>query len=343
MFKLLGFWQTKGSSWLYIFYGLLVHFVFVECHLIFEFGFLFILETFEDFANVMTLLPTVSLVCLKSINFRIYINEMEELLEQVRTIFNGSTVSRKFENELRKIEKIYKAFWGAALASCVIGAFIPFVQHILPYKMWFPWDYEQSEIRFWGYATYQIIASLVDCSISVVLVLLPVMFMVYILGMFEDLSDRLEALKSPKQRSQMSDANIHRKFLDCIEYHRKILTFTRKVEKIFSFTFFAQGIMSTIILCSIAFALTVASEYRFVCITILFNINFNRFPQPSNLQLLANSQYIWYRWLSKYFCLASMELLSRWRLTTYQQSFFIPIGISKIETIKAVREFLWST
>lgn len=245
------------------------HLLSIDLYTSLQFVYLFIFETAEDFMNVMSLFPTCIALCFKSLNFIWQVDEVEELFEMLRVIFTDNEMNEDFKNQLRRVDKLFKYFWGSAVVTSALGITVIFFQHELPYRMWFPYDIETNEFGFWLSAVYQIIISCSVCGIVAVFDLFPTFFMSYILGMLQQLCGRLEELK--KREILNSDGSVNedrikdnkKDFIQCINYHLAILTVTRKVEKIFSAVLMTQGMMSTLILCTTAFALTIVSTFNF--------------------------------------------------------------------------------
>lgn len=144
--------------------------------------------------------------------------------------------------------------------SCIFSVITPFTQHILPYPMWFPFDYEKNEPLFWLSVLYESITVFPNCCIAIAIDLIPIMFMTYILAMMEQLCDRLEGLKRGS-----SDELIR-----CVNTHLKILELKNKVEKIFSAILFLQCLLSCFILCTVSFALTNVSQNKSISMKPIF-------------------------------------------------------------------------
>lgn len=264
--KIFGLWQTEKSSWIYFMYGIVMHLFFLELFTILQFGYLFSVETFADFANLMSMLPTYFALCVKSINWFYNLSQIEALFDLITENLNSGTVTEKMKNHVKRVDKIFKIFWGSAASSCVLGAFVPFVAHQFPYRMWFPYNYEDNAFMFYLAAIYQIVDTLCYSGVDIVFDTFPVMFMSYILAMLQQLGDRLEDLKKNKRiEGGTSDGVVVKTYyvdntkelLQCIKYQKNILEITKRVEKFFSVVFLVRGLMSTLILCTTSFALTI--------------------------------------------------------------------------------------
>lgn len=263
--KIFGLWQTKKSSYGYFVYGIIMHLFFLEVFTILQFGYLFSFKTFADFANLMSMLPTYFALCVKSINWFYNLSQIEALFDLITENLNAGVITEKMKNHVIRVDKIFKIFWGSAAASCVLGAFVPFVAHEFPYRMWFPYDYESNSTLFYLAAIYQIVDTLCYSGVDIVFDTFPVMFMSYILGMLEQLGERLESLKKCKpfnEDGSRNEKNVDnaKELLKCITYQKNILEINRRVEKFFSVVFLVRGLMSTLILCTTSFALTIVNR-----------------------------------------------------------------------------------
>jgi hypothetical protein len=181
---------------------------------------------------------------------------------------------------------IFKVLSVAAITTGVFALGIPFVSHELPYKMWFPYDYKKNQLHFWLSVAYQgfdtICFSVVDITHDVLIA----MFMCYIIGMLEELCGRLENMKVGElslnqkktnqkrfdskakskirdigESSKASDAETEnkREFLKCLMFHSKVTRISRKVEELFSTMIMVQGLMTTLVVCTTMYALTIVS------------------------------------------------------------------------------------
>lgn len=114
---------------------------------------------------------------------------------------------------------------------------------------------------FWTSITYQHIATVLGSSTNAFLEIIPVLFMVYIIAMLEQLCDEVEMLKKPQKGAKRecwqrdtTDSESHRsKLIKIIEKHRNLLEITRKFERIFSLTFFVRGLASTVVFAPLHF------------------------------------------------------------------------------------------
>lgn len=266
--KVFGIWQTKESSWTYLIYGIVMHLIFVDIYTLLQFGYLFTFETFEDFAVLMSVLPTYIAMLLKSLNFIMHIEEVKVLFDSVEAVLEKDPMTDKFKKRVENVDKVFRFFWASAVTTTVLGSLIPIVTRKLAYRMWFPYDYKNNALLFWLSAGLQSFESITYCGLDMVLNMFPAFFMAYIISMLEHLCDRLDGLK--KRKTLNADGSINqeerknnsKEFLNCVKYHLRIIEITRSVEKIFSTVLFLQGLMSTLILCTTSYALTIVILFK---------------------------------------------------------------------------------
>ena len=93
--------------------------------------------------------------------------------------------------------------------------------------------------------------------VVVALDMLPVFFMSAANGLLEELSERLSRIGENQQNIQKD----LKELLKCIEIHLKIKHFTKATGDMFSTTILIQGLLSSILLCSTAFSLSLVRHF----------------------------------------------------------------------------------
>jgi hypothetical protein len=259
--KIAGVWQRKSSSWTYFCYGIVVHLIFVDLYTLLQFAYLFTFETFEDFAILMSLLPTYCSLTVKSIIFMTRGDKVAELLNTLKEMVEREKFSENLEKHLKRIDFVFKFFWGSAAVTCFMALGIPFINQELPFLMWFPYDYKNNEFLFWFNVAYQGSEVLCYSAVNVILDTIPAMFLCYIHGMLEEFYGRLESIQAEESSMERTRdvKNRQKNFLDCMALHSKIVGMAKKVEEYFSTMIMVQGLMSSVILCTTAYALTIVS------------------------------------------------------------------------------------
>jgi 7tm Odorant receptor len=189
-------------------------------------------------------------------------NDIEELFFMISENLRSEPKLDLVEKRIKRIDKIFKAFWTSALFTTSTIVLVPFYSGELPYKMWFPYDYRQSKILFWLSAAYQELDTFCFSGADIALEILPVIFMSYVLGMLDQLCDRLEQIKIPKTLNsdgsinQMMRCNNKKEFERCIKYHMAIVDICEKVKNVFGPVLMIRGLLSTLVLCTTSYALT---------------------------------------------------------------------------------------
>lgn len=184
-----------------------------------------------------------------------------ELFASIEETYGKGLASRKSFRHVKQVYKIFIAFWSSAVMSCLVGGIAPFKSRDLPYRMWLPEKGIDNDLVFWLSAMYQTINTTCLSGVDIVLDVLPVFFMSYVLEMLEELCEQLERIKSPTlfNEDEMEDQSNRKLFIKCIKLHSRIVGLARNVEDIFAIALLMRGLMSTLIFCTTAFALTVVS------------------------------------------------------------------------------------
>ncbi|CRL02775.1 CLUMA_CG016006, isoform A [Clunio marinus] len=154
--------------------------------------------------------------------------------------------------------KIYLMLWSSALVMCTAGVFVPFINHKLPYKVWFPFetDIEKNELGFWVASFLVVFNSFFGSAIDMALDILPVTFMAFAIGLLNELSERIKKVRT------------YDDLVQCVVIHRKIKLFVNEIYENFATAIFIQGIMSSLILCTGVFTMSVTkSTADFIQIT----------------------------------------------------------------------------
>lgn len=266
--KVLGMYQKSNSSWLYRFYGFLMHFVAVELYFVWQWVYLvWMIDNVEELSDLLSLLITHFGMFFKLINFMYKIEKFEALLRMFDELFKFSASEddrerTKLRKQTKSVQNLFKAFWMSGLFAVSSAACLPFFyskEHRLPYNMWFPVDYKKSRNWFYALTLYQISQGYSFCCVVVSLDMLPVFFMSAANGLLEELSERLERIGSDRENNPKNDQKDLNELLKCIEIHLKIKHFTKATGEMFSTTILIQGLLSSILLCSTAFSLSLVS------------------------------------------------------------------------------------
>lgn len=276
IFKAGGMWQDGNQSWMYFAYGHLVQLIFVELYIVGEFLYIYNAKDFVDFIQATILIPTFVAQLLKTINFFVKLRTIKQSFENLKSLLELSAPEsfphrERVRKEVAKGFKIFKAYYGLALMTCITGAVVSyevtFALHQLPYKLWFPFDTETSKIGFEVARLYLVLTPFVVSIFDATLDILPVVFMTFAIGLVKELSDRLAEVgkikevggKGSTKRQQATPADAEVELIKCIEIHQRILEYVAEIKHNFSAAIFMQGFMSSLTLCTCAFTMSVVS------------------------------------------------------------------------------------
>lgn len=123
-----------------------------------------------------------------------------------------------------------------------------------------------NELKYYAAAVYNMLDSLVCASLNIALDSVPVIFMSYTIAMVHELSKRLEKIGEDKieekqRKSQSRDRNMT-ELMKCVEIHLNLKGFSSQIVRRFSLMIFFQGMISSLIICTCIYILSL--------VTILF-------------------------------------------------------------------------
>lgn len=248
------------------------HMFFVDFSLISTLMYFTTFKDLEDFSEAFGMLPTFVGEFLKTINFIFKKRQIELLMKSLQDLIEHdewieTSKGRKLQRRIAQIDKIFKLFLIGVFLSLTFSSFVPFTSHKVPYKMWLPWDYNQNEIAFWVMAFYQVVIGFIVAPAVIILDTIPAFVMSFVTGLIEELNDRLEQITLNSIKKQI-DGKSSRCLIDkfsldelekCIVIQQKIKSLVKEIGDVFGAILWVQGFMSTLILCTTSFSLTVVS------------------------------------------------------------------------------------
>lgn len=277
--KISGFWQNESSSWLYRFYGFFMHGIFISFFMLFQVFYFFHVESTQELLDCIGTWLTVFGEFFKSLY---WMSQMKKILELVNDLENLVKLSEYAENKSRNQLKGYlkqgsfahRMIMVSGVSTCLLAGLVPLFNrqdHKLAYVMHFPYlDYKHNDSLFILLALYQM-SPVFICLCILTVDCLPILFLCFAIGMIEELSTRLENIgvkqnvraitKNPQlvQKRQNENETAHNELLQCVKIHLKIRDFVSKIQKNFSAVICVQGVISSIVFCSIAFMLSLVS------------------------------------------------------------------------------------
>ena len=265
--KFLGLWKIERSRITLIFFSFCLHAVLIEFFILLQVIFLLEKDSFKDISAVIVVLPTCIAILVKSKKFIFNSYLIEDMFESIQEILVLNKASEEFAARSRKIEKLFKIYFLFSMVACCFVILGPITTHKLPYQIWFPFTYEDNTFIFWLAAIHQVIISFYLTSIDLVFYTFPLIFIIYIFGMFEQLAMTVETLKRNKTLNadgsinKADQMNCSQEFIKIITCHQKVLELTKNFESFFSICLFCSGLQSTIVICTSSFLLT---EVRYI-------------------------------------------------------------------------------
>ena len=272
IFKFFGLWQEKNSSWPYRIHGGLVNLFQIQLFTLFHFFYLFHFENIFDLTDCIATFFTNFGEVFKSISFVIKLQDIKKLvhaLEDLLSEFRNIKSCDKILKRLKFVRIVFKVFFVSAFATCALAGLVPIFNmkdHTLAYRMYFPYiDYKNNDTWFITLALYQMLP--ITASVMIITIdCLPVFFMAYAIGMLEELSDRFATIRvrptvaqitaDPTLVKPQNNEEDLKELLKCIQIHQAIRNLITDVQEIFSFVIFVQGLISSLIFCTLAFMLS---------------------------------------------------------------------------------------
>lgn len=127
-----------------------------------------------------------------------------------------------------------------------------------------------NELKYYAAAVYNMLDSLVCASLNIALDSVPVIFMSYTIAMVHELSKRLEKIGEDKieekqRKNQSRDRNMT-ELMKCVEIHLNLKGFSSQIVRRFSLMIFFQGMISSLIICTCIYILSLVT---ILCFNIL--------------------------------------------------------------------------
>lgn len=275
-----GILQNKKASKYSIALAFIVHLIFAECFVLFGVIHLLNVQNVNTFSESIGVIPLFVMTSIKSLHFLYNKNKVEAMLMELKQLIEkDSWIEKqngaKLKLRIKNVATISTIFIGTGAVGLLGASTIPFLSHKLPVKMWFPYEYENSEMFFWLSALYQIIAGIYILMLMLIH-LVPMIFITYLTGITEELCDRLKVITTKETKSQTlattSKATTSKadfdstnrtesitELLKCIEIQQKLKILTVEVADTFGVIIWLQGFMSTFVLCTVSYSLSIVS------------------------------------------------------------------------------------
>lgn len=258
--KFLGMWIDENSTKVYIAYGIFMHFFFIDSTISMQIAYFFEYETFEDLADLLSLLPTMITLFCKTINLFMRSSKIKEIIKLTQEILLTCPDNIHVEKQIKTVLKIYKIQLYVVVSSLMLVTILSVNR--LSQKMTFPFDTKQPI----GYALSAIFQSIIGfCSAFTALSsnLLIILSLSYASSFLRVLSDRLESIGKKNSQHESEDKKIsennYEELMKCIQLQKKIDEYINLIHQTFSTVILVQCMMSTLILCTISISLSLVS------------------------------------------------------------------------------------
>lgn len=254
--KFFGMWMDKDSSKSFILYGCAMHLMFIDLFLVMEIAYLSECETMENFANLMSLMPTYIAFFFKSLNVLLNSSKVKEIIERTDELLLICSDNSLVEKQIKTVNKILKFQLVTGLTTCFVGALLSVYQ--LPQKMLFPYDVS-SGLGYWISAVYQSLGTFCMVPVAISLDILIVLPMCYAAAFVTIINNRLQSLENKRSQSQKLAEDDIRELIKCVKIQKKIDEYMNLFHETFSTVLLIQGMMSTLILCTTSISLSAVS------------------------------------------------------------------------------------
>lgn len=155
--------------------------------------------------------------------------------------------------------------------SCVCATLLTLTTHKLAIVM-FKDSVLNTELKFYVAAVHNILFAMVSCSIDASVMTLPNIFISYTVAIINQLSKKMENVAMELEISDDNNKVEHdverenrymRELINCVSIHRKVRGIAQEIEEYFSPIVLVQGLMSSMIFCTIIYFLAEVSLETF--------------------------------------------------------------------------------
>lgn len=269
--KFFGLWHQKSTSWRYRI--LSVVFIFLFLHPL-TYGEVLYFFHFEDILELTDLISIVLTHIGAGIKTLFFMYRLHDIIKLTESLDNLLQMCKHNENTNIKARvnfglRAFKMYWFSGITASLLSGVVPIYyrkEHILPFKMYTPFDYKSNDFIFASIAIWQVVINVIGCSIDISIHMQSVIFMCYAAGLLEDLSIRLSQITSTVQSNavnptkSVSKKEIQKYYncelLQCIRIHLKVKEFLSNIQKNFSSIIMMQGLSTSVILCTTVFVLS---------------------------------------------------------------------------------------
>lgn len=255
--KFLGLWQDGLQSSAYRIIGYLSHFAMFELCIVGQVLYMINAdrtdEKIEDWIDSLRIfIVCISLVA-RSFNFIAKIDKISKAVKAVNqmTIFTDPlyVLQGHALQRAKIIVKVIKIYWLCAGIFSTFSIIAGIISHQILFKIWLPFDAESCEACYWIETCFLTLNISYVTSAAVALDMLPLAFICFVVGLVEELSDRLAAVTTNEE------------LIKCIQFHIEIKEFVKKIHANFAAVILLDGFVSSTVFCVCAFLMSMASLF----------------------------------------------------------------------------------
>jgi len=212
-----------------------------------------------ELSVLLTEFVSMLLLCFKSFCIIMKRKEIAKVIEELNELLIecgelNMFDNAKFEARMRKYHKMNIFYWVFGLTSAASAVSIPLLNcqsqpYVVAFKIWFPFDYEESFFWFVCVAIYESFCVTAGCILIISIDFFPLFFMTAISGIIDELNEKLSSVKDTSE------------LVNCIKFHIKVKDLVRAVEDAFSSIIFAQYYVSSVAICTTTFVLSMVSAF----------------------------------------------------------------------------------
>lgn len=244
-------------------YSAVIHIFMLELSVLSLFIPIFDSKNFEDMSYAANMILTYFMNLSKTLNVIWQVSHIEELFKDVNGLIERGWMKRehieKFQSQVTRAFTLFKVYMTASILTVLSGFLPPFYTGKLSYRMWMPFDPQQSDLLFNVDALYQLATSVYGTIMAVVTDMFPVLIMSYVVGFTEVLCCQLEELGREDKANEEEELQ---RLFEFMRIQIELKRVVQKLQKIFSRVLATQGVMSVVILCTTSFSLTFVSRVR---------------------------------------------------------------------------------
>lgn len=243
--KFFKIWLMPNSAIKEKLFFILMHLIMLDIPIFLKFVYFTRVNNLQDILTETTSLPPTLCLQLISLVFAIKTREICEIIDIIQQCVTEYGMSEKFKKRLMKIDKFHRCLLFSSVILMLLSLFGSIVNHEIHSKTITFLDMNNN-LAFYAVVINQTTGIIYIAFINVSFEVLNIVFIVCILGLFEELSDRFRNIKKEGNRQEL---------IECVKFQMKIHDLLRKVSSVLAPFIFYRGMLTIMVLCTNVFAL----------------------------------------------------------------------------------------